>query len=75
MKAPNTVAIALLVVGGLNWGLVGTTGFDLVRAIFGEMTPLSRIVYSLVGVAAVFQLATWRSTKWRPAVRPVNVNR
>jgi len=75
MKAPNIVAIALLVVGGLNWGLVGTTGFDLVRAIFGEMTPLSRIVYSLVGVAAVYQLATWRSTQSRPAIRPVNASR
>ena len=75
MKAPNIVAIALLVIGGLNWGLVGTTGFDLVRAIFGEMTPLSRIVYALVGVAAVYQLATWRSMRWRPAVRPVNVSR
>ncbi|MBD3331554.1 DUF378 domain-containing protein, partial [candidate division GN15 bacterium] len=42
-----TVAI-LLVVGGLNWGLVGLFNFDLVATIFGEMTALSRIVYILV---------------------------
>lgn len=69
MKKLNILAIVLLVVGGLNWGLVGTTGFDLVRAIFGEMTLLSRIVYTLVGVAAVYQLATLGSAGSRSAVR------
>jgi uncharacterized protein len=39
-------------VGGLNWGLVGLFGFDLVTAIFGTMSPASRVVYVLVGVAA-----------------------
>ena len=75
MKGPNLIAIALLVIGGLNWGLVGTTGFDLVRAIFGEMTLLSRIVYSLVGAAAIYQLATWRTAQSRATARPVNATR
>lgn len=48
------VAIVLLVVGGLNWGLVGLFRFDLVAAIFGTMSALSRIVYVLVGVSAVY---------------------
>lgn len=69
MKGVSLLAVILLVVGGLNWGLVGTVGFDLVRAIFGEMTFLSRTVYALVGLAAVYQLATWRSAETRAAAR------
>lgn len=69
MKGLNLLAVILLVVGGLNWGLVGTTGFDLVRAIFGDMTLLSRIVYSLVGLAAVYQIATLGTGKSRSTVR------
>jgi uncharacterized membrane protein YuzA (DUF378 family) len=56
MRAINIVTLVLLIVGGLNWGLVGLLGFDLVAAIFGEMSPLSRIVYSLVGLSALWQL-------------------
>ncbi|MDD5774617.1 MAG: DUF378 domain-containing protein [Candidatus Omnitrophica bacterium] len=48
------VAVILLIVGGLNWGLVGFFGFDLVAAIFGSMTSISRIVYSLVGLSAIY---------------------
>ena len=50
---------ALLVVGGLNWGLVAIAEFDLVAAVvgeeFGETNALSRIVYGLVGLSAVYQ--------------------
>lgn len=49
-----TVTTVLLVVGGLNWGLVGLLNFDLVATIFGPMSLLSRVVYSLVGASAVF---------------------
>lgn len=52
------VALVLVVVGGLNWGLVGLFGFDLVATIFGEMSMLSRIVYVLVGVCAAYLVAT-----------------
>jgi hypothetical protein len=47
------IALVLVLVGALNWGLVGLFKFDLVAAIFGDMSALSRIVYSLVGVSAV----------------------
>ena len=47
------IAMVLLIIGGLNWGLVGLFSFDLVAAIFGDMSALSRIVYILVGIAAV----------------------
>jgi uncharacterized protein len=56
MRVLNTVTLVLLIVGGLNWGLVGLLNFDLVAGIFGEMSPLSRIVYSLVGLSALWQL-------------------
>jgi uncharacterized membrane protein YuzA (DUF378 family) len=69
MKKLNILALVLLVVGGVNWGLVGTTGFDLVRAIFGDMTFLSRAVYTLVGVAAVYQLFNIGSSPARSAAR------
>lgn len=57
LNAIDWVAIILLVVGGLNWGLVGILNFDLVATIFGDMSALSRIVYAVVGVCAVYVLA------------------
>jgi len=56
MRILTTITLILLIVGGLNWGLVGLFGFDLVAALFGEMSLLSRVVYSLVGVSAIWQL-------------------
>ena len=58
MKLINLIALILLIVGGLNWGLVGAAGFDLVAAIFGDASPLARIVYVLVGASAVLRLIT-----------------
>lgn len=59
MKAVNTVALLLLIVGGLNWGLVGMFEYNLVDSLFGEGSALARVVYSLVGLAAVYQLVSW----------------
>lgn len=56
MRILNLLTLALVIIGGLNWGLVGLFGFDLVAALFGEMSALSRIVYVLVGVSAVYQI-------------------
>ena len=56
MRAINSVTLLLLIVGGLNWGLVGLLSFDLVAALFGEKSLLSRIVYVLVGLSAVWQI-------------------
>ena len=52
------LAMILLIVGGLNWGLVGLGGIDLVATIFGDGSALSRIVYVLVGLAALYSLYT-----------------
>jgi uncharacterized membrane protein YuzA (DUF378 family) len=57
MKALTLLAIVLLVVGGLNWGLVGLFQFNLVTAIFGVASLLSNIVYILVGLSAVYVAA------------------
>ena len=70
MKSLDITAVALLVVGGLNWGLVGAANFDLVAAIFGEMTPVSRVVYTLVGLAAVYRLLQWKAIEQRRTFAP-----
>jgi uncharacterized membrane protein YuzA (DUF378 family) len=65
MKKLDVVAAVLLVVGGLNWGLVGTAGFDLVATLFGPMSPLSRTVYLLVGLSALYQAMQWQGIQRR----------
>lgn len=56
MKVLGIITIALIVIGGLNWGLVGFLRFDLVAAVFGEMSSVARLVYALVGISAIYQL-------------------
>lgn len=53
MKKIPLIAIILLIVGGLNWGLIGFFGFDIVATIFGSMSLFSRLVYSLVGISSL----------------------
>jgi len=60
MRKLDLITVALVIVGGLNWGLVAVAEFDLVAAIFGlefgETNAATRIVYGLVGLSAVYQL-------------------
>ncbi|KLI99277.1 DUF378 domain-containing protein [Luteimonas sp. FCS-9] len=57
MKTINIVTLVLVIIGGINWGLVGLAQFDLVAAIFGgQDAPLARAVYVLVGLSALWQL-------------------
>jgi uncharacterized membrane protein YuzA (DUF378 family) len=56
MKTATWIALILLIVGGVNWLLVGAFNFDLVATLFGEMSALSRIVYIVVGLAALYVL-------------------
>lgn len=65
MKTFDVIAAVLVVVGALNWGLVGIFGFDLVKAVLGDGTMLSRLVYSLVGVAGLFQALSWKAIQRR----------
>jgi len=74
MKKLDLIAGALLVVGGLNWGLVALAEFDLVAWIFGEefgtTNAASRIVYGLVGVAAVYGIASLLGRSAEPRRSP-----
>lgn len=56
MKAVNVITLLLVIVGGVNWGLVGLANFDLVAAIFGAGSMLARLVYILVGASALWQI-------------------
>lgn len=56
MKVINIVALILIIIGGLNWGLVGFFEYNLVDALFGEGSALARSVYGLVGIAALYKL-------------------
>jgi uncharacterized protein len=74
MKQLDVLAAILLVVGGLNWGLVAFANFDLVAAItgagaFGNKNLLGAVIYGLVGVAAIYQAFGWKAIqhRWQPA--------
>ncbi len=58
MSAMDWIAMTLLIVGGVNWGLIGLFNFDLVATLFGEMTTISRLVYVLVGLSALYSIYT-----------------
>jgi uncharacterized membrane protein YuzA (DUF378 family) len=69
MKQIDVAAAVLVVVGALNWGLIGVARFDLVAALFGmrfgEVSPLSAVVYGLVGLAGAYQGLFWKRVQSR----------
>lgn len=65
----NGVALALLIIGGINWGLYGLLGLDLVQATFGGIPVLTAITYSLVGLAALYALFNIKEL----ALPPINL--
>lgn len=73
MKPLDILAAILLVIGGLNWGLVAFANFDLVATItgaggFGSKNALGVVIYGLVGLAAVYQALAWKAIqrRWQP---------
>lgn len=56
MKALNWITFILVIIGGLNWGLIGFFNFDLVASVFGDMSTMSKIIYDLVGLSALYML-------------------
>jgi len=66
VKALNIITAVLVIIGGLNWGLVAIAEFDLVAAVFGlafgETNVVTRIVYALVGLSALYQAAQLANT-------------
>ena len=69
MSVVNAVTFVLVVVGALNWGLVGLAEFDLVATLFGlsfgQVSPITRVIYILVGLSALYQLFTFKSVVGR----------
>lgn len=68
MKTLHIVSLALVIVGALNWGLVGLFDFDLVAALFGQETAMTNLLYVLVGLAGLAVIFTdpWRADVRRP---------
>lgn len=64
MKVLDVIVAILLVVGGLNWGLIGVANFNLVTTIFG-VSALTNIVYILVGLSALYQIFQWKAIQRR----------
>jgi uncharacterized membrane protein YuzA (DUF378 family) len=69
MKLIDVTAAILVVVGALNWGLVAIARFDLVAALFGlrfgEVSPVTAVVYGLVGLAGAYQAIYWKRVQGR----------
>lgn len=57
MKALDTISLILVVIGAVNWGLIGFFQFDLVAALFGQMTVFSRVIYAIIGIAGLYVLS------------------
>ena len=56
MKVINGIVLALIVIGAINWGLIGLFNFNLVTYIFGDFQAISRLVFALVGIAGLWSL-------------------
>ncbi|SHF10871.1 DUF378 domain-containing protein [Clostridium fallax] len=57
MKTLDIIALLLVIVGAINWGLIGFFQFDLVAALFGNMSAFSRVIYALVGIAGLYAIS------------------
>lgn len=60
MKALNYIALTLVIIGAINWGLIGFFRFNLVSLLFGDMTVLARIIYALVGLSGLYLLTFYK---------------
>lgn len=56
MKVLNLTTLVLIIIGGLNWGLIGIADFNLVAALFGMDSALSNLIYIIVGLSALYQI-------------------
>lgn len=57
MRSLDMIGLILVIIGAINWGLIGLFSFDLVATIFGSMSTFSRIVYVLVGIAGLYSIS------------------
>ena len=73
MNGMYKVAMIILLIGGINWGLVGIFNFDLFAAILGDMSALSRLIYVIVGVSAIYLGIQWKMVQQRGGLAPTGV--
>jgi uncharacterized membrane protein YuzA (DUF378 family) len=66
LSAIDWIALVLMIIGAINWGLVGAVNFDLVAFLFGPMSLLSRIVYCLVGLAGLYGITMPMRLRGKP---------
>lgn len=64
MKILDTTALVLIVIGGINWGLVGFFDYNLVNEIFGAGSVAARVIYAIVGIAALWAIASIPTKLW-----------
>ena len=57
MKSLDIITLVLIIIGSINWGLIGFFQFDLVAAIFGTMSTFTRIIYALVGISCLYGIS------------------
>lgn len=63
MKLLDTIILILVIIGALNWGLIGFFQFDLIANIFGYMSVFSRVIYVLVGISGLYSLSFFAKDK------------
>ena len=59
MKTLDYIALTLVIIGAVNWGLIGIFKLDLVNLIFGNMTWMSRVIYTLIGISGLYLLSLY----------------
>ncbi len=57
MKTIDYIALVIVIIGAINWGLIGIFQFDLVRVIFGDMSFVSRTIYTIVGICGLYAIS------------------
>lgn len=67
MKAFDIIALLLVIIGAVNWGLVGFFQFNLVDTLFGTLSAVSRVIYALVGLAGLYSISFFAKDKYRDA--------
>ena len=65
MKAVDIIALILIIIGAIIWGLIGFFQFDLVAAIFGDMSTFSRIIYAIIGIAGLYSISFFARDKFQ----------
>lgn len=64
MKTLDTTALVLVIIGAINWGLIGFFRFDLVASIFGTMSVWSRIIYAIIGIAGLYAISFFAKDRY-----------